>query len=57
MKEESKTLIEMYSEPLSEYIAKTHEAAEGRYNLSGYDLHVIEAALNELIDLKTQPNN
>ena len=45
-----KPQIEMYSEPLSKYVSIIHEAVEGRYKLSGYDLAVIEAALNQLND-------
>jgi len=38
----------MYSEDLDKYISKVHEAVEGRYELTGYDLSVIEAALIQL---------
>lgn len=38
-------MIEKYSEPLDKYISLLHEACEGRYELTGYDLNVIEAAL------------
>lgn len=44
-------IIEKYSEDLSKYVSLTHEACEGRYELSGYDLHVIEAALQQLQDI------
>lgn len=37
-----------YSEPLDKYTALLHEATEGRYKLTGYDLHVVEAALQQL---------
>jgi len=40
--------IEKYSEDCSRYIHLVHEATEGRYELSGYDLSVIEAALQQL---------
>jgi hypothetical protein len=42
--------IEKYHEPLDDLISKVHEACEGRYDLTGYDLHVIEAALQQLED-------
>ena len=45
--------IEKYSENLSDYINKTHEAVEGRYELTGYDLNVIEAGLQQLLDLQS----
>lgn len=48
MSDQLKKKIEMYSENLSDYISKVHEAVEGRYELTGYDLSVIEAALNQL---------
>lgn len=41
-------MIDMYSEPIGDYVHLVHEAAEGRYELTGYDLHVIEAALQQL---------
>jgi len=40
--------IQKYSENLDLYIIKSHEACEGRYDLTGYDLHVIEASLIQL---------
>ena len=40
--------IEKYSEDLDEYVSLAHEACEGRYEFTGYDLHVIEAALQQL---------
>lgn len=44
--------IEKYSEDLSRYIHLVHEATEGRYELSGYDLSVIEAALQQLENIQ-----
>jgi hypothetical protein len=38
----------MYSEDLGKYINLVHEAVEGRYELTGYDMSVIEAALVQL---------
>jgi hypothetical protein len=43
-------LIEKYTESLDKYTSLVHEACEGRYELTGYDLHVIEAALYQLYD-------
>jgi hypothetical protein len=48
--------VEQYNEDLNDMINKVHEACEGRYNLDGYELHVIESALCELNDLKNLPN-
>lgn len=44
-------MIIMYSEPIGDYVHLVHEAAEGRYELTGYELHVIEAALQQLSDM------
>jgi len=44
-------MIIMYSEPIGDYVHLVHEAANGRYELTGYDLHVIEAALQQLGDI------
>ena len=41
--------IEMYGESLSIYLELVHEAKEGRYDLTGYNLHVIEAALSQYL--------
>ena len=45
--------MELYNgEDLNEYIDKVHESCEGRYELSGYDLNVIESALHQLSDYR-----
>ena len=44
-------MIIMYKEPIGDLVHLVHEAANGRYELTGYDLHVIEAALQELSDM------
>lgn len=41
--------IEMYKESLENYRELVCEAKEGRYDLTGYDLHVIEAALTQYL--------
>ena len=43
-------IIDKYSESLDKYVSLVHEATEGRYELTGYDLCVIEAALSQLND-------
>jgi len=43
-------IIEKYNEDLGKYITLVHEATEGRYELTGYDKSVIEAALCQLQD-------
>lgn len=43
-------IIEAYVESVSYYQRLVHEAANGRYDLTGYDLHVIEAALQQYLD-------
>jgi len=44
-------MIIMYKEPIGNLVHLVHEAAEGRYELTGYDLHVVEAALQQLGDI------
>lgn len=46
--------IEKYSEQLSKYLFIIHEASEGRYDLTGYDICVLEAALEQLQDSQHQ---
>ena len=48
--------IEKYSEDLQKYAGLIHEACEGRYDLTLYDLNVLEAAIDELIELKHKLN-
>ena len=48
-------MITKYSEPLYKYINLVHEATENRYNLTGYDLHVIEEALIQLHECLNNP--
>jgi hypothetical protein len=45
-------IIEKYTEDLAKYISLVHEATEGRYELTGYDICVIEAALLQLQDVE-----
>lgn len=40
----------MYKESLENYRELVCEAKEGRYDLTGYDLHVIEAALTQYLN-------
>jgi hypothetical protein len=50
-------IIEKYTEDLGKYINMVHEATEGRYNLTGYDLCVIEAGLQQLSDINKSDTN
>lgn len=45
-------IVDKYNEDLDLYCHLAHEAAEGRYSFSLYELSVIEAALQELLDIK-----
>lgn len=42
--------IEKYTESLEKYLDLVSEAKEGRYDITGYDLHVIEAALSQYLN-------
>lgn len=42
--------IEKYTESLEKYHDLVSEAKEGRYDITGYDLHVIEAALSQYLN-------
>jgi len=47
-------IIEAYGELVSDYQHLVHEAANGRYDLTGEDLHVIEALLQQYLDSNKQ---